>query len=538
MRPESAKGSRSTAAEAAAIATLVRLRRKGVRIWREDNRLRYEAPAGVISERELESLRAQKTSILALLARSRTVESESSIVRKENGKCAPLTYSQLCRWNLLRLAESPSTRSVFAATRLFGKLDVERLRASLTTISRRHEALRMRISSSNGQPVQLLDDQYVCNLEYIQLLGQHGKSREATAAHIVEEFVTGPVDVGKDPLFSSQLIRLAPEDHVLVVAMEHMISDASSTNILLREIWAQYSQLPDRRTSCLRPPRIQYSDYAHWQYDSRPSWGAQHGEFWEEWLQGGRRIRVFAQQSATRTALPRFACCSVDLGMPLSLSLRALCRRHQTTLSMSILSIYAMTLFQWCSVRDIVVPYLTLGRNRAETQDCIGFFASRLFLRIRLLEDDTFVTLLQRVTKEYLLALEHDDMGMISAAVPSRDFAWNPSFNWFPESFRIRPEAFSGSDTGITDVEQVNGDLRVQPFPVETAVLDQVSEDIEGGLLLSDRNNNVTGRFVYRSDCASETAAQGFVHHFRKIAQLLSIRAGDRLLEIETNGRF
>jgi len=92
-----------------------------------------------------------------------------------------------------------------------------------------------------------------------------------------------------DPLFAALLLRLGNQDHVLILAMDHVIADGFSSAILARDIWATYIQLARglRLTlpKCHPIPRLCGLATADCQMvDDK------HGAYWEERL---RMPRVF-----------------------------------------------------------------------------------------------------------------------------------------------------------------------------------------------------------------------------------------------------
>nr|UXE44291.1 chondramide synthase cmdD [uncultured bacterium] len=71
-----------------------------------------------------------------------------------------------------------------------------------------------------------------------------------------------PFDLAQGPLFRSSLIRLGWEEHVLLLTYHHIISDAWSHGLLLRELEALYDAFREGRPSPLPEPELQYSDFA------------------------------------------------------------------------------------------------------------------------------------------------------------------------------------------------------------------------------------------------------------------------------------
>lgn len=257
-----------------------------------------------------------------------------------------------------------------------------------------------------------------------------------------------PVDVSVDLLFGIRLIRLHDDEHVLVVAMEHMISDAYSMNILLRDLFSVYVQMTKNCAFSLPPISVQFSEYAVWQRNAQASWIEKHEAYWNERLAGFRQL-IFpgGQQSSTRQG---WEIVPLRIGKDLKVELREWCRREQTTLAMTAFTAYVALVLRWCNASESVIRYQSDGRVSPKTENTIGYFASILYLRIELLEGDDFVTLMHRVTKEYCQAYEHSDYSYMAAQMPGLDLTRSTAFNWIPPGSNIDFSDLHGSEDAMT----------------------------------------------------------------------------------------
>jgi len=61
------------------------------------------------------------------------------------------------------------------------------------------------------------------------------------------------------------LLRLDARDHLLLLTMHHIVSDAWSVGVLFEELGALYTAFSSGQSSPLPPLPIQYADFAHWQ---------------------------------------------------------------------------------------------------------------------------------------------------------------------------------------------------------------------------------------------------------------------------------
>jgi hypothetical protein len=146
------------------------LQRKGVRLWMEEGLLRYEAPSGVMTVRDLEQIRARKQEIAALASSlRRNVAATNSLVAAARRNPLPLSFAQERLWFLHQMGMAGAAYNMPWALRLEGPLDASALKASLTELVRRHEILRTRFDAVNGEGAQVIDPPAEFALELVDL---------------------------------------------------------------------------------------------------------------------------------------------------------------------------------------------------------------------------------------------------------------------------------------------------------------------------------------------------------------------------------
>lgn len=403
----------------------------------------------------------------------------------------------------------PSTRTVTEAVRLSGPLDLESLQKSFARLVERHEALRTRIVVTNGTPRQQIDENGF-RLPLVELTGLAPGDRESEAKRVAEHLVYVPFHVAAGPLFAATLIKLTEFDHVLAVAIDHIVSDKASLDILWREIFTLYAHSLWRTPVSLPEMPVQFADYAVWQQKVDPFWIERHGAYWRERLAGARRIRIFSEEAIRGAKVTRYATLSTCLGKDLSAALRELSRRERTTLVMSVLTVFAAAVFRFYCTSQLVLPFISGGRLQPDLANTIGYFGTPLLLRVELLEEDSFVDLLRRVTAEYGTAYEHSDSCRVAAAIPEPDFVWNPTFNWIPPEFNTEPD-----ENGLRDT------LSIERYEISIALRDDTRWNGELRLELSDTQDGVRGVVGYRADLFTLEAVGQFEQDLRFFAQKL-----------------
>jgi NRPS condensation-like uncharacterized protein len=485
------------------------VRRKGVHVWSESGQLRYRAPKGALTEQEIQRLRASKAAMIALLLRAPSDpdarrESPLAITR------APLAFSQLAHWNAYRLFEQPSVRQVACALRLRGRLDFEALRHSIGELMRRHVALRTRILMFGGAPVQEICEPGDPPLELIDLTVVPATLRAVQVSHSIDELMLRPVDVASDPLFAARLVRLSADEHVLVLALEHMIADGFSLGVLTRDLFAIYVAAVLRVPPSLPPIHTQFIEYSALQRREHNAWLRAHESYWRERFAGCDRL-AFPEDASPqeRTRIGR-ATVPFSIDSETKLALREWCRQRRTTMALAVFTAYVALVLRWCRARQSVFLFQSDGRYPA-VENAIGYFAAPLYLRIELQDDDTFVDLLEQVTREYCSAYEHADFSYFASQVPRLELTRNTAFNWLP----------SGSQVDLSALESTEHALSCAEIPFQNPLLRKFRVDTEPATILFESEHDVSADIAFPVHRFSITRMQIFAQQLLAFVQAM-----------------
>jgi amino acid adenylation domain-containing protein len=238
-------------------------------------------------------------------------------------------------------------------------------------------------------------------------------------------------DLAEDRLLRVALLRLAADQHVLVLAMHHVVSDGWSIGVLVREVEALYAAFAQGLPSPLPELPVQYADYAVWQR----RWlidGALERQlaYWTHQL-AGAPAALELPTDRPRPAVPSFrgAVHHFTIDAARTAALIELARRDGATLFMLLLAAFQVLLARCSGQHDVVVGTPIAGRTRAETEGLIGFFVNMLALRSRLDGAASFRSVLHGVKAAALDAYAHQDLPfekLVEALHPIRDLSREP----------------------------------------------------------------------------------------------------------------
>lgn len=504
------------------VASLVRsVRKKGVRLWSEDGRLHIKVPKGVLTTEESGRLKTLGRQIISFLEQASDAQAVGQPLELAAQLYAPLTFSQWAHWHLYQLNMRRSLRAVASATRLCGQLNIDAIRQGLQEVVRRHDALRTRIVAYDGVPTQTIAATGSAELEVDDLTAVIGNLREMEVRRRIEQLIVEPIDISASALLAVRLLKLQHDEYVLFVAMEHIIADAVSMTILLRDLFTIYMQVCRGQPISLPTIAVQFSDYAIWQRNTHETWLRNHGAYWAEHLRDCQRLRWPTDINGPVESLSGWGTVSLQIDSALRQRLSDCCRLLQTTVVLGVFAAFAAVVLRWCNAQAAVFQFEIDGRANPQIENSIGYFASPLFLRVELLESDRFMDLMKRVMDEYGRALQNADSSYIDSQVPRPAFTRNSAFNWVPQ-------APAG---GLSVLHAAEHTVSCSAFPFENPMLKNYERDNEPVILLMDTEQGVAATLMFQRDRYSAQSMERFARNFLEfMKKLLTIPEG-RIVE-------
>jgi amino acid adenylation domain-containing protein len=365
----------------------------------------------------------------------------------------PLSFGQQRLWFLDRLEPGGAAYNMPAAVRLRGELDAAAMAAGLSEVVRRHEVLRTVFALDGGEPVQVPLAAAAVALPRVDLTGLPAGRREAAAGRLLAAAAGRPFDLAAGPLLRPLLVRLDAREHLLLVVVHHIASDAWSMGLLVRELSLLYAAAARRAPSPLGELPLQYADYAAWQRGwLRGEALAAQLAWWRQALAGAPplldlpadRPRPARQSFRGGRVAHRLAGLP---GRPLGEAVRALGRTQGATAFMIHLAAFQALLGRLAGQRLVVVGTPIANRRHAELEGLIGFFVNTLALAADLGGEPSFAGHLARVRETALGAYAHQDLPfekLVEDLDPRRSLAHAPLFQVLLSARDLPPAPAAG----------------------------------------------------------------------------------------------
>ncbi|MFC6023463.1 condensation domain-containing protein, partial [Plantactinospora solaniradicis] len=457
--------------------------------------------------------------LAAVVAGSAQGTDTPPIVPVDRDGLLPLSFAQQRLWFLAQLDPGSAEYNMQMPAHLIGELDVAALATALGGLVARHEVLRTRlVAGTDGVPGQVVDPPAPFDLPLIDLSSEDDPAA-AVRAWLATDAVV-PFDLAAGPLFRASLLRVAADEHVLALAMHHVVGDEWSANILRRELDVLYAAAQEGAEPGLAPLPVQYADFAMWQRQ----WLTgdvldDQLDYWRQRLTGVPTLELPTDRP--RPAQRSSAGAELEFVVPAEVAdgLRAVARDAGASMFMTLLAAFNVLLGRYSGQDDIVVGTPIANRNRAEIEGLIGFFVNTLVLRTDLSGDPTFTELLGRVRAETLTAYAHQDVPfeqLVDELGVVRDRSRSPLF-------QVLFNYFTGTASEAETRDGHGSDVARRGEGVET--IENVAGGVDLRFMVAERGGGLVGTVQYSTALFDRDRMVRLAGHF---VALVSAIVADR----------
>ncbi|MGI8634584.1 MAG: condensation domain-containing protein, partial [Segetibacter sp.] len=340
----------------------------------------------------------------------------------------PLSFSQERLWFIDQL-EGSEQYHFSVILHLKGTVNTGALSSALQTIVDRHEVLRTVFSEGDGHPCQHVNDAAGWHLSMVE--GSAYKDDRQALQQYIQQLYRHPFNLSQDYMLRGHLIKLDGQDHVLVVTLHHIASDAWSMAVIVKEVVELYSAYEQGRQPQLPSLPLQFADYAIWQRHYLQPQLEDKLQYWKQKLQGITPLQLPTDYTRPAVRSSRGASARFAIDKSLAEQLQELSRQHGASLYMTLLSAYKILLYRYSNQQDISVGASIANRPQQEVEGLVGFFVNTLTLRDEVSDELSFTELLQQVRTTMIEAYEHQDVPfekVVDAVIKDRDASRSPLF--------------------------------------------------------------------------------------------------------------
>ncbi|WP_429848142.1 amino acid adenylation domain-containing protein [Brevibacillus panacihumi] len=422
----------------------------------------------------------------------------------------PLSFSQQRLWVVDQLEPHHPAYSIVTSVRMRGPVDVEALKRSFDQLVVRHEMLRTRFLTVDGEARQIIQPAEPFHLLTQDLRGLLTGEREKKWQEILTQETQHPFDLEKGPLLRASLFRIAEEEYRLLITKHHIITDGWSCGIMVQEIILCYEAFSTGANLRLPELQMQYIDYAYEQLE------VCQGEkleslttYWKNRLGGELPVlqlpsdRPRPSTQSYRGNLIRFS-----IRAELAEKLRCLFQREGITLFMGLLAAYQTLLYRYSGQEDILVGTPVANRHQTAVENIIGFFVNTLVMRVDLSDAPSFRELFQRVRETVLEAFEHQALPfekLVDILQPERNLSYQPIFQ----------AEFAVQNSPMQTAQVSNLEVQMEEVGKHTSKFDL-------SLFIREQGAELLGELEYSTDLFDASTIERMIDHFVIILETMA----------------
>ncbi|OKP94480.1 non-ribosomal peptide synthetase [Paenibacillus sp. P32E] len=402
-------------------------------------------------------------------------------------------------------------------------LHLDLFKRALEFLVFKHPLLRTTFAVIEGEETQIVHEQYDPPIELIDASGWD--EARLTAENIKEYRV--PFTLTERPGFRVVLFRITDNDHVLLFNIHHIITDFTSTGLMIQDLWTFYGKLmDDPGTVPVTGPDMRYFDYIAWQRtELEGEEGKRMWAYWESQLGGDLPVlNLPTDRPRPPVQTTSGATLNFSIDKALTDELVKFSRKEKKTLYTVALTAFQVLLHRYSGQEDVLVGTTASARGPLRFQDASGYFINPLVIRADLSGGPTFREALERISQTLYSALDNQNYPfslMVKQLKPVRDLSRSPVFQ---VTFQLLSQNMTAKMNG--------GDGTVERYeiPQQEGQFDLELELLEG-------TDGMKGRLAYNKDLWHENTMERFQAHLVNLLREIVADPDRKLLSYDFLGQ-
>lgn len=464
---------------------LSHLRELDVQLWLVGDKLRYQAPKGVVTAELLAGISERKSEIISLLKQINMQQQANKepipSIPRDCEHELPLSFSQQSMWFFDKFTKGNPVFNICNAVHMQGVLHKDKFVKALNQLIERHEALRTTFTNIDGKPVQMIHTASFIDITEIDIRHIAKTDVENHLKIVIKEEARRIFNLEKGPLFRFCLFVLGENEYVFTMTIHHIIADAWSNAIFIGEFFKLYEAYINEENLSLPELQIQYADYAYWERKRfEEEMPEELLDYWRKQLANPTTLQLPTDYPRSKSKDYEGGFEALTLPSNICEKLKAICKNEGTTLFMIILSAFQTLLYRYSGQTDIFTGTVVANRNRKDVENLIGFFMNTLVLRTSFEGNPTFIEVLQRVKKMTLDAYTYQELPfdkMLEEIKPERDVSMTPLFQVM---FILQNTQKVELELPGLKMHQIEAQSGMSPFDLRLQLI-EVDDELKGG---------------------------------------------------------
>ncbi|MEM7116485.1 MAG: amino acid adenylation domain-containing protein [Chloroflexota bacterium] len=427
----------------------------------------------------------------------------------------PLSQSQQAMWFLHQLLPNNVSFNVSGAVRVHGSFDVAALETSFQQLINRHPSLRTTFHlNREAYPEQAVHETLALPFSFIE--GFEWDNTELQ--DYLEQEAHRPFDLAKGPLLRLVVVQRATNEHIILLSVNHIVTDFWSMSLLVSELYWLYEAIRDGKAAVLPELTHQYADFARWQETMLA--GERGEELRDYWLAqlAGDLPRLDLPTDRSRPARPTYTGKTLThrFAPELAAQFKQLCQEQGVTLYTGLLAAFQTLLHRYARQDDVIVGSVLAGRDRAELANLVGYFVSPVAMRANFSEASDFATLLTQVKETVLGAFAHQEYPLPLLAMDLQQtgqIKMDPSRPPLFDTMFIMQQAQVDDSLTALALGLPNAQVALGETKIEIQHLDGLPAQFDLTLMMADVDETLAASLHYATALFNETTMERLLAH-------------------------
>jgi natural product biosynthesis luciferase-like monooxygenase protein len=446
--------------------------------------------------------------------------------QRRDGELNPLSHGQKALWFLHQLVPGGAGYNIAGAAIVRTELDVTALRRSFQLLVERHPSLRTTFTARDGEPFQQTHD----HLELSFYLADASAWTDSWLDEQLTARAQYPFDLEQGPLLRVVVFTRSQQEHVVLLAMHHIVSDFWSLAVLLKELGELYPVVRRGGVRLFNPLTVDYTGFVQWQSEMLANWeGERLWTYWKNQLAGELPV-LDLPTDRPRPPVQTYRGDSQPFKLEAAVThdLKQLAHSRGATLFMVLLAGFQALLHRYTGQNDLLTGSLAAGRSSAGSAGVVGYFVNPVVIRADLSGLQTFAAFLDRSRQTILDAFDHQHYPfslLVERLQPEREATRSPIF----QVMFILQKAYLLDRDGLASLAIGESGARVTlgELPLESVRVRQQATQFDLTLVMAEVDGCLCASLQYNTDLFDATTIVRISEHFQTLLKAIIV-APDR----------
>lgn len=435
----------------------------------------------------------------------------------------PLSFAQERLWLIEQMVTKNPMYNLPAVVKLKGKLNVEALAGAYTRVVNKQSSLRTTFHPIDGIPYQKIEKESFHPLEISNISHFPENKKDEILTKLIGEKVTEPFDLEKSAPQRFGLIKLSETEHIAVLVLHHIISDAWSMNIFVQELGSAYREIVSGKPENNVGLPIQYKDFAEWQKQPENlDKAADQLKYWKQQLMNvPQLLDLPLDKPRPEKRSYKGASYSFSLENQTTEKLLETSKKFGATVYTLLLSSFAVLLNNICEQEEIIIGTPVAGRILPETEPLIGCFINTLPIKINLSKKPKFEEVVAQVKQTTLKAYTNQNVPfekILDVAEVKRSTEYTPLVQVLFDFLNTPP----GKELELPGLE-----LQLMAAEIGTAKNDLVFDLWQG-------SETVSGTVEFNTDIFHLRTIEKIIENYKQIVEYFTANPEARIHLLKT----